>query len=83
MPLTGCIGCMCSVSATPASCGWNARTSDGNMITITQGSGTGNGNVVFNVSPSLSPRTGRITLAEGGGTCTVSQAVLFAPRRTY
>ena len=53
------------------------------MITITQGSGTGNGNVAFNVSPSLSPRTGRITLAEGGGTCTVSQGVLFAPRRTY
>ena len=62
---------------------WNARTSDPAMITITQGSGAGNGNVRFNVGPSLSPRTGRITLAEGGGTCTVSQGVLLAPKRTY
>jgi hypothetical protein len=81
VPLAGCIGCSCSVSANPASCTWSARTSDGNMINITQGSGSGNGNVVFNVGPSLSPRTGRITLAEGGGTCTVSQGVLFAPAR--
>jgi hypothetical protein len=81
VPLTGCIGCSCSVTATPSTCAWNARTSDGAMITITRGSGSGDGNVVFNVGPSLSQRTGRITLAEGGGTCTVSQGVLFAPKR--
>ena len=51
------------------------------MITITQGSGTGNGHVMFNVGPSLSPRTGRITLTQGGGTCTVSQGTLLAPSR--
>ena len=77
--LTGCVGCTCSVSATPATCAWNAQTSNPGMISITQGAGTGNGNVRFNVGASLSPRTGRITLAQGGGTCTVSQGTLFGP----
>lgn len=77
VPLSGCgvVECSCSVSANPSTCGWNAQTSDPAMITITQGSGTGNGNVRFNVGPSLSSRTGRITLAQGGGVCTVSQSV--------
>ena len=81
VPLTGCINCTCSVSAEPASCAWNAQASDPQMIQVTVGQGTGNGNVVFNVSPSLAPRTGRITLAQGGGNCVVSQAVLASPPR--
>jgi hypothetical protein len=75
--LAGCIGCTCSVSAT-AGCAWTARTSDPAMITITQGAGTGDGRVTFNVGLSATPRTGRITLNQGGGTCTVSQGTLVA-----
>src|SRR5688572_3489773 len=36
VPITGCVGCTCSVSAT-ANCAWNAQTSNPAMINITQG----------------------------------------------
>jgi hypothetical protein len=77
VPLAGCIGCQCSVTAEPAGCRWTAQASDPGMVQITVGQGTGNGNVVFNVTPSLAPRSSRITLVQGGGACTVSQAVLL------
>ena len=57
----------------PGSCRWSA-TSDSSWITVTQGSGVGDGRVNYAVTanPSLNARTGTLTI--GGQTFTVLQA---------
>ena len=72
VPATGGTGSV-SVSTTPASgCGWQA-VSNVPWITITGGSGTGNGTVSYTVAanPEASARTGTLTIAEQ--TFTVTQ----------
>ncbi|MDQ4120132.1 MAG: FG-GAP-like repeat-containing protein [Acidobacteriota bacterium] len=65
------VGVTFSVTA-PAGCGWTATTTVP-WISITNGSGTGNGTVAFTVQANMGPaRSGTITV--GGQTFTVNQA---------
>ena len=79
IPLTGGSG-RCPVSA-EARCAWTAQASDP-WINITNGSGSGDGEVRFNAPLTATTRAGEITLTDGSGRCRVSQSgVLVAPVR--
>ena len=74
VPAAGVQGAAVAVGA-PAGCGWTV-VSHASWITITSAqSGTGNGQVLFSVSPNqagAAPRTGTLTVP--GRTFTVTQA---------
>jgi hypothetical protein len=71
VPASGATSRSFTVS-TAAGCSWSATTTD-NWISITSGSGSGNGTVQFNVAPNTgAARTGKITV--GGKEFTVNQA---------
>ena len=72
------------MTATGSSCFWTAESSVG-WITITSGSGTGEGNVGYSYAENTlpSPRWGRITIAGTRLDCIVVQAGHQAPRDDY
>jgi hypothetical protein len=65
---------------TSAECRWSARSDD--WITVTSGqSGRGNGTITFLVLAAVSARTGRVRVAEeGGSACEIRQAGVLAVR---
>jgi subtilisin-like proprotein convertase family protein len=65
------------VISTPAGCDWTARSQAESVVTITSGSGAGNGIVNFNVLPNNGdPRTGSIVVSNNNfsQTFTIQQA---------
>ena len=65
VPAAGANG-TCSVRATPSSCAWTAESSDA-WLSITSGSGTGNGTVTFHAAANVdNQRKARIRLLQNG-----------------
>jgi redox-regulated HSP33 family molecular chaperone len=66
-----------NVTAVPSSCSWTATPSDASQVTITGGSGTGNGTVNYTVAANTgNPRTPTINIGNAASTSvfTISQA---------